>query len=104
MKIHKEKLQEILANGPVSATEIAKLFNCSTPAVYHAIKKSGIYQGRKPSVKSRHYPSTRVVKVIVDILKNIHNTSISNIAKRNNCTREYVSQLSGQLRSEGVIK
>jgi biotin operon repressor len=104
MKIQKEKLKEILSHGPVSATEIAKLFNCTTPAVYHAIKKCKIYEGRKPSVKSRQYPSTRVVKLIADILKNLSTSSIADIAKNNNCTREYVSQLAGQLRTEGLLK
>jgi DNA-binding Lrp family transcriptional regulator len=104
MKVHKEQLKEILAQGPASTNEIAKLFNCSSGAVYYAIKKLGLYQGRKPSVKSRQHPSTRIIKVIADIIKSEPTESMSNIARRNNCSREYVSQIAGQLRTEGVIK
>jgi predicted transcriptional regulator len=103
MKINKSQLQEIINAGPASAKELAQQFQCSVSAVYYNMKvlRNG---GRKPTIKSRHYPSTRLVKVIADVIKNIETKDVAQIARDNNCTREYVSQIAGQLRTEGVIK
>lgn len=104
MKINKTQLQEIVNAGPTSTKQIAQQFNCSVSAVYHALKKMRNGEGRKYTVKARCYPSTRLIKVVADVIKNIDQKCMSEIAKDNNCTREYVSQIAGQLRTEGVIQ
>lgn len=101
--IDKEQLEEVLKEGWLPIHEMAARLNAS----YYRIKKSlhhhGLLQGRKPHIRRRMNDGSRVIKILAYIMANPE-MSFTTIASQFNCSREYVSQIDGAARKEGIIK
>jgi len=100
--ISKEVLEEVFEE-PTTVTEAAKQLHVTPATITSAIKRHGLFGGkRKPTVKST-FNGTRAFKVLGYIL-NHPEENLASIGRRFNCTREYVRQIKECGVAEGIIK
>ena len=101
--ISKEKLEESLNGGWMTLVDMAKALDCAPSKVVSSMKYHGLQRGRRKYIRNRVRQSTGIIKVLAAILKNPEK-SLSDIAKELMVTKEYVGQIEGQARLEGIIK
>ena len=100
--ISKEVLETIFEE-PTTVTEAAEQLHCTPSAITSAIKRHGLFNGkRKPTTKDK-FVGFRALKVLGYVLKNPEE-NLASIGRRFNCTREYVRQIKECGLAEGIIK
>lgn len=100
--ITKEVLEEIFEE-PTTVTEAAEQLHVTPATITTAIKKYGLFGGRrKPTTKDK-FSGFRAFKVLGYMLKNPEE-NLASIGRRFNCTREYVRQIKEVSILEGIIK
>ena len=104
-RVHEPITKEVLEavfEEPTTIEEAAEQLHSNVGSVSYAIKKFGLFGGRKPTVKST-FNGTRAFKVLGYIL-NHPEENLASIGRRFNCTREYVRQIKECGIAEGIIK
>lgn len=100
--ISKEVLETIFEE-PTTVIEAAEQLHCTPSAITSAIKRHGLFNGkRKPTTKDK-FNGFRAFKVLAYIIKNPEE-NLASIGRRFNCTREYVRQIKEAAIAEGIIK
>lgn len=97
-----KEVLEAVFEEPCTIEEAAEQLHSNVGTVSYAIKKFGLFGGRKPTVKST-FNGTRAFKVLGYII-NHPEENLASIGRRFNCTREYVRQIKECGISEGIIK
>lgn len=98
----KEILEEVFQE-PTTIAEAAEQLYVTTGAITSAIKKFGLFGGkRKPTSKST-FTGGRAFKVLGYII-NHPEENLASVGRRFNCTREYVRQIKEVATAEGIIK
>ena len=98
----KEILEEVFQE-PTTVVEAAEQLHTSPKAITSAIKRFGLFGGkRKPTSKST-FTGGRAFKVLGYII-NHPEENLSSIGRHFNCTREYVRQIKEVATNEGIIK
>lgn len=104
MKLKKEQIEAVLVDGPKTLDQLSKDLNCCPATVCKSMKAYGLVQSRKPYTRSRVRECGKLIKIIADFIKNDPIENLMVLANKHNTSREYISQIEAQLRSEGVIK
>ena len=98
-----KEVLEAVFEEPTTITEAAEQLHSNIGSVSQAIRKFGLFGGkRKPTVKNK-FVGERSFKVLAYLLNNPEE-SMNSISKRFNCTREYVRQIKAVATAEGIIK
>ena len=98
----KEILEEVFQE-PTTVVEAAEQLHTSPKAITSAIKRFGLFGGkRKPTSKST-FTGGRAFKVLGYII-NHPEENLASVGRRFNCTREYVRQIMEAATAEGIIK
>ena len=97
-----KEVLEAVFEEPTTIEEAAEQLHSNVGSVSYAIKKFGLFGGRKPTVKST-FNGTRAFKVLGYII-NHPEENLASIGRRFNCTREYVRQIKECGIAEGIIK
>ena len=97
-----KEVLEAVFEEPRTIEEAAEQLHSNVGTVSYAIKKFGLFGGRKPTVKST-FNGTRAFKVLGYII-NHPEENLASIGRRFNCTREYVRQIKEAAIAESIIK
>ena len=99
--ITKEVLEAVFEQ-PCTIEEAAQQLHSNVGTVSHAIKKFGLFGGRKPTTKQK-FNGGRAFKILGYLL-NHPEENLASIGRRFNCTREYVRQVREAAIAESIIK
>ena len=98
-----KEVLEAVFEEPTTIVEAAEQLHCTNGTITHAIKKFGLFGGkRKPTSKST-FTGGRAFKVLGYIL-NHPEENLASVGRHFNCTREYVRQIREAGIAEGIIK
>jgi predicted transcriptional regulator len=98
-----KEVLEAVFEEPTTIVEAAEQLHVTPATITSAVKKFGIFGGkRKPTSKST-FTGGRAFKVLGYII-NHPEENLASVGRRFNCTREYVRQIKEKATSEGIIK
>ena len=97
-----KEVLEAVFDQPTTITDAAEQLHVTVGTVSSAIKKFGLFGGRKPTVKDK-FVGYRAFKVLGYLLTHPEE-NLASVGRRFNCTREYVRQVKECGVSEGIIK
>lgn len=104
-RVHEPITKEVLEavfEQPTTIEEAAEQLHSNVGTVSHAIKKFGLFGGRKPTTKQK-FNGGRAFKILGYLL-NHPEENLASIGRRFNCTREYVRQVKEAAIAESIIK
>lgn len=99
--ISKEVLEAVFEE-PTTIEDAAAQLHRNIGAVSNAIKKFGLFDGRKPTTKQK-FNGGRAFKILSHLLHHPEE-NLASVGRRFNCTREYVRQVKESAIAESIIK